>query len=80
MSWTYRISKQTLENGDEVFAIREFYPNSKGKLTSWGHEEVTPVGTTLEDLKGELALIMQCLDKEVIDIGGEDNEKMVRDV
>ncbi len=40
------------------------------KLTSWSHEEVTPVGTTLEDLKGELALIMQCLDKEVIDIGG----------
>jgi hypothetical protein len=72
MSWTYRISKQTLENGDELFAIREFYPNSKGKLTSWGHEEVTPVGTTLEDLKGELALIMQCLDKEVIDIGGEE--------
>jgi hypothetical protein len=73
MSWTYRISKQTLENGDEVLAIREFYPNSKGELTSWSHKEVTPVGATLEDLKGELALIMQCLDKEVIDIGGEDN-------
>ena len=72
MSWTYRISKQTLENGDELFAIREFYPNSKDELTSWSHKEVTPVGTTLEDLKGELALIMQCLDKEVIDIGGEE--------
>jgi hypothetical protein len=73
MRWTYRVSKQTLKNGDEVFAIREFYPNSKGELTSWSANEITPLGLTLEDLKGELALIMQALDKEVIDIGCEDN-------
>lgn len=73
MKWTYRVSKQTLKNGDQVFAIREFYPNSKGELNSWGENEITPMGSTLEGLKGELELIMKALDKEVVDIGDEKN-------
>ena len=71
--WTYRVSKQTLKNGDEVFAVREFYSNSKGRLTSWAANEVTPIGLTLEDLKSEVALITRALTQEVIDIGAEDN-------
>jgi hypothetical protein len=74
MRWTYRVSKQIFKNGDEIFAIREFYSNSKGELTSWSAHEITPAGLTLEDLKGELALIMLALDKEVIDIGHKNDQ------
>lgn len=73
MKWTYRVSKQTLSNGDVVFAIREFYHDKQGRLDSWTEEEIAPIGNSLEDLKGELALIMQALEHDVVDIGDEKN-------
>lgn len=67
--WTYRVSKQTLDNGDVVFAIREFYSDKQGNLTSWTSEEIAPVGSSIDDLRWALSNMIEALDKEVIDIG-----------
>jgi hypothetical protein len=68
MRWTYRVSRQKLENGDEIFAIREFYDDCK----SWTEDEIAPVGDSLDDLRWSLTKMIEALDKEIIDISIND--------
>jgi hypothetical protein len=69
MKWQYRVSKQTLDNGDIIYAIREFYDDDQGNYTSWTKDEIAPVGDSIEDLRWVLTKMLEALDKEVIDIG-----------
>lgn len=72
MHWSYRVSKQTLKNGDFIFAIREVYPNKKGEMTSWTQDEIAPVGDSLDALRWVLNEMLKACDKEIIDIGEAD--------
>lgn len=65
----YRVSKQHLDNGEVVFAIRKFY----GNCNAWSHEEITPKSNSLDGLKTEVSLMMFALEQDVIDIGNERN-------
>lgn len=68
MDLQYRVSKQTLSNGDIVFAIREFYPNNEGELTSWTEDETKPVAGSIDDLRWMLNKMIESLDKGIIEI------------
>lgn len=67
--WTHRVSKQTLANGEIIYAIREFYDDDQGNYTSWTEDEIAPVGDSIEALRWVLTKMLEALDKEVIDIG-----------
>lgn len=75
MSWTYRVSKQTLDNGEVIFAIREFYANKKGDLSSWTEDEMCPCGESVDALQWTLQKMLEACDQEIIDIGLTDNGK-----
>lgn len=68
--WSYRVSKQTMRNSDEIFAIREFYG---ANCKSWSQNEIAPSGDSVEDLRWVLTNMLESLDKPVIDIGEYDN-------
>ena len=68
-NWTYRVSKQTLKNGDVVFAIREFYPSEVTKeLNSWTADEIAPTGDSIDGLRWALNRMIEACDKEVVDL------------
>lgn len=64
--WSYRVSKQTMRNGDEIFAIRDFYGKD---CTGWSQNEIAPSGDSVEDLRWVMTKMLEALDKPVIDIG-----------
>ena len=64
MKWQYRVSKETIANGEEVFAIREFWDDGK----SWSEDEIAPVGDSVDDLRWVLTKMIEALDKPVIEI------------
>jgi hypothetical protein len=72
MHCAYRVSKQTLKNGDVIFAIREVYPNKKREITSWTQDEIAPIGDSLDGLRWVLSKMIEACDKEIIDIGDID--------
>gem|GEM_PF-320076 len=52
INWTYRVSKQTLKDGDVVFAIREFYPSEvTEELNSWTADAIAPIGDSIDGLR-----------------------------
>ena len=71
--YKYAVSKQTSKNGDVVFAVREFYPNNQGELTSWTADEIAPVGESIDDLRWVLNRMLEALDGEIVDIGDGEN-------
>jgi hypothetical protein len=78
MSWTYRVCRETMPNGEEDLSIRECWvregackPYSDKDLTSWTAEPISMVGESLEEIKWKLDKMAIALTKPVIDISGD---------
>jgi hypothetical protein len=61
--WNYRVIES-----EDVFRIHEVYYNSKGEITGFSENPITPLGDTLEELKGDLKYYLQALDRPVLKI------------
>ncbi|MBI5103130.1 MAG: hypothetical protein HZB33_15045 [Nitrospirae bacterium] len=61
--WNYRV----IEN-EEVFRIHEVYYNSKGEITGFSENPITPLGETLDELRGDLEYYIQALGRPVLKI------------
>lgn len=59
--WNYRVIES-----EEVFCIHEVYYNSKGEITAFSEDPITPLGDTLDELKGDLEYYLQALDRPVL--------------
>jgi len=59
--WNYRVIES-----EEVFRIHEVYYNKKGEITAFSEDPITPLGETLDELRGDLEYYMQALDRPVL--------------
>ena len=64
MAWNHRVMKQ--KDGDEDwYQIHEVYYKN-GKVNGYTKNGIAAGGNTLEELRAELILMVESLDKEVI--------------
>lgn len=59
--WNYRVIES-----EEVFRIHEVYYNKKGEITAFSEDPITPLGETLNELRGDLEYYLQALDRPVL--------------
>lgn len=61
MFWNYRVIES-----EDVFCIHEVYCNSKEEITAFSKNPITPLGDTLDELRGDLKYYLQALDRPVL--------------
>ena len=69
MSWTYRVMRHVGGKGAKkwyFYTIHEVY-DDLGKI-SWTETEVSPCGESLEELRGDLEMMLAGTKKPVLDI------------
>ncbi|MDA8242074.1 MAG: hypothetical protein M0Z67_17120 [Nitrospiraceae bacterium] len=59
--WTYGVIES-----EDVFRIHEVYYNKKGEITAFSENPITPLGETLDELRGYLEYYLQALDRPVL--------------
>lgn len=69
--WNYRVHKKIFRypsgEPEEYYSIHEAYYNDEGKLDGWTEKSISPGGSTLEELKNDLEMMLEALNKEIID-------------
>lgn len=71
MTWEYRVVKHICEEDSFVwFAIYEVYHNGENEL-SWTVDNKAPCGDSLDELKTDLKMMLQALDKPVLEKKGD---------
>lgn len=79
MSWNYRVMKHTeypvnVAAGmpEEWFAIHEVhYEEETGDPKSWSVDPMHPQGSTLDELKADIKLMTDALNKPVMEFGDD---------
>jgi hypothetical protein len=68
MSWNYRVMKKLNSDGDFDFGIYEVYYNDNKKVISYSKNSMTPLCSSLEDLKYEIEnKIMKAFKSDVLE-------------
>lgn len=71
-SWNFRVVAR--ENmGEPEFTIVETYYDDEGNVDGWTDDPAWPTGLTLEDLRGELRLMLEATEKPLLKTGQEDS-------
>lgn len=70
MSWNYRVVKMEYPNSlvfttEQVLEIKEVYYDKDGNVNGYA-DALTPLGETIDELKESLCLILQALDKPIL--------------
>ena len=66
--WNYRIVRSYPANKEEAwYSIREVYYDNNGKVNGWTENAIAPESNTIEGLLETLQLMLNCLDKPVLD-------------
>ena len=66
--WNYRVVRQ--DRGDETaYAIREVHYDEEHQVASWTAHDMQPWGTSLDELRTDLQLMLLALEKPVLDPG-----------
>ena len=85
MIWNHRVIRHPGQNGttNEPFhAIHEvYYDGDDHAITGWTQAPVAPMGSSLEELRSELAMFVLALDKPVLQetpVPGDDTDTATR--
>lgn len=76
MSWNYRVVRKKFDK-EEGYYIYEVYYDNRNKITMYSVEPMYIYGASFEELKADLELYKEALNKPIIDwedlkkIGGE---------
>ncbi|MCK5562627.1 hypothetical protein KAI30_00515 [Candidatus Bathyarchaeota archaeon] len=71
MSWNYRVVKQTCGVVDGyVLSIYEVYCNSDDEM-SWTVGHKAPIGSSLDELRADLKMMLKALDLPVLEEKGD---------
>ncbi len=69
MSWNYRVIRHIEKETNEFwFGIHEVYYSENGQVKHWTKYPVKPAGSSLEDLKGDITLMMKAFDKPTLEV------------
>jgi hypothetical protein len=69
MTWNYRVIKK-----DGHLGIHGVYYDEAGKIESYDLEPNKPLGDDLDDLRNVLELMIESLDKEILDFDRLEND------
>jgi hypothetical protein len=64
--WNYRVLRK-VHNGEEYFSIHEVFYDKNNNPNACSVEPVSAHGDTVWELKKDLELMIQALDKQVLD-------------
>ena len=70
MYWNHRVIKKTYPNGEVAFGIHEVFYNKDGTINSHTENSVEASCESMEDLRGYIQWMVDCLDKTIL-IDGE---------
>ena len=59
--WHFQLMRHTDDNGEEYFAMHEYYPDKDGD--SWTEAPVDVVGDTIEEVKEVLQMMLADIEK-----------------
>lgn len=65
MTWNYRAVKQTVA-GEEIYRIYEVYYTDDGGIEGWTAKPICPQGETLDDLVGDLKMMLHDTQKRPV--------------
>ena len=66
MAWDYRVIKH-IDEGVVSYQIHEVYYDEDQVIKSWTENSIKPYGETPEELKKDILMQLQGLDKPVLD-------------
>lgn len=68
MSWNYRVVKH--EDEHEVwYGLHEVYYDEEHNPDGFSEKPIDPRGTTVEELRGDIDLMLQAFNRPVLDYG-----------
>ena len=82
LHWDHRVVKETLDNGEVWYSVREVYYNKDGSIFGYTDEPVGVVGESVDEIREELEMTLKCLDNpvlvdgevEFVDVEGESHD------
>ena len=68
MTWNYRIFKKEGETAwdDDEYAIHEVFYDEDGHIYGYSERTISPFGTTVEELQGDLENMLLSIQKPVL--------------
>jgi len=66
MSWNYRVFRKTCA-GHAFYEIHEVYYRLDGTIKGWTENPINPSGETPEELKQDIFMHLEALQKPIID-------------
>ena len=67
MTWNHRITRETLEDGTHLFALREVFYEGE-QVVSWTQEPIAAVGETFLECADTLAKMNRAVTLGVLDL------------
>ena len=68
MTWNHRVTRELLEDGSELFAIREVHYDTDGAVVGWTRDPIAAVGDTAEDVAWALQKMLEGAGRPVLDL------------
>jgi hypothetical protein len=72
-TWNHRVMKRVTKYGT-YYGVHEVYYDSEGKVEGYT-APVSVVGESIEEIKQYLEMILNCLDKDILDYDDEEEKK-----
>lgn len=76
-TWNHRVMRRTTKYGT-YYGVHEVYYDSEGKVDGYTIHPVSVAGESVEEIKEYLQMILNCLDKDILDYEEEEKNEILR--
>lgn len=76
-TWNHRVMKRVTKYGT-YYGVHEVYYDSEGKVDGYTTHPVSVAGESIEEIKQYLEMILNCLDKDILDYEEEEKNEILR--
>ena len=76
-TWNHRVMRRVTKYGT-YYGVHEVYYDSEGKVDGYTMHPVNIAGESVEEIKEYLEMILNCLDKEILDYEEEEKNEILR--
>lgn len=78
VNWDYRVVRRKEPDGTEIYSICEAYSDRNSKI--FALSQVSPMGDTIDDLKHDMAWMVEALKKPVLDAGSIPEQGAINEI
>ena len=76
-TWNHRVMRHITKYG-AYYGVHEVYYDSEGKVDGYTIHPVSVAGESVEEIKEYLQMILNCLDKDILDYEEEEKNEILR--